>query len=73
MNSPVPIKIIAAAIAFLIGAGVGAPRGDAARAAEHSAALLKWHASCHDYSSAPIILFIRVPMGFGPGIAVAGV
>jgi multidrug efflux pump subunit AcrA (membrane-fusion protein) len=38
MNSPVPTKIIAAAIAFLIGAGVGAPRGDIARAAEPQSA-----------------------------------
>ena len=38
MNSPVPTKIIAAAIAFLIAAGVGAPRGDAARAAEPQSA-----------------------------------
>jgi multidrug efflux pump subunit AcrA (membrane-fusion protein) len=34
MNSPVPTKIIVAATAFLIGAGVGAPHGDAAQAAE---------------------------------------
>jgi hypothetical protein len=38
MISPVPTKIIAAAIAFMIGAGVGAPRGDAARAAEPQSA-----------------------------------
>jgi multidrug efflux pump subunit AcrA (membrane-fusion protein) len=34
MNFPVPTKIIVAAAAFLIGAGVGAPRGGAAWAAE---------------------------------------
>jgi multidrug efflux pump subunit AcrA (membrane-fusion protein) len=34
MNSPVPTKIMLAAAAFLIGAGVGAPRGGAAWAAD---------------------------------------